>query len=161
MFDHSHDHSHDDHDHDHADDNAPIRDPAQKSLADALRVSFRVLSIVMIFVVIAYLLTGVQTVKPQEIGILKRFGRQVGLAQEGDRVALNSLLGRYMTRILRVVKLKRGPFLGQSLGDSDLVQEVMIRVWRSLEQYDPSQTASFLLWVTRIADNALRDLARR
>jgi RNA polymerase sigma-70 factor (ECF subfamily) len=85
----------------------------------------------------------------------------VDLAQGGDRKALNDLLERYLTRILRVVRLKRGPFLGQRLEDQDLAQEVMIRVWRSLDGYDPQETASFLLWVTRIAENALRDLARR
>jgi RNA polymerase sigma-70 factor (ECF subfamily) len=85
----------------------------------------------------------------------------VDLAQEGDRAALNDLLTRYLPRVLRVVRLKRGPFLGQKLEDQDLAQEVLIRVWRSLEGYDPSETASFLLWVTRVAENALRDLARR
>lgn len=85
----------------------------------------------------------------------------VHMAQEGDRAALNDLLERYLARILRVVRVKRGPFLGQRLEDQDLAQEVMIRVWRSLEGYDPKETASFLLWVTRIAENALRDLARR
>ncbi len=85
----------------------------------------------------------------------------VNLAQDGDRRALNELLDRYLPRILRVVRMKRGPFLGQRLDDGDLAQEVMIRVWKSLDKYDPQQTASFLLWVTRIAENALRDLARR
>jgi RNA polymerase sigma-70 factor (ECF subfamily) len=85
----------------------------------------------------------------------------VDLAQGGDRQALNELLDRYLPRILRVVRMKRGPFLGQRLDDHDLTQEVLIRVWRSLDKYDPGQTASFLLWVTRIAENALRDLARR
>jgi len=85
----------------------------------------------------------------------------VGLAQEGDQFALNALLERYLPRILRVVRLKRGAFLGQRLEDQDLAQEVLIRVWRSLEGYDPQETASFLLWVTRVAENAMRDLARR
>ena len=85
----------------------------------------------------------------------------VGLAKDGDRRALNDLMDRYLPRVLRVVRLKRGTFLSQRLEDQDLAQEVLIRVWRSLGQYDPKQTASFLLWVTKVAENALRDLARR
>jgi len=85
----------------------------------------------------------------------------VDRAQEGDRQALNQLLDRYLPRVMRVVRLKRGPFLGQRLEDHDLAQEVLIRVWRSLGTYDPTRTASFLLWVTRLAENGLRDLARR
>ena len=85
----------------------------------------------------------------------------VNRAQGGDRGALDELLDRYLGRVLRVVRMKRGPFLGQRLDDHDLAQEVLIRVWQSIEKYDPQQTASFLLWVTRIAENALRDQARR
>lgn len=61
----------------------PPTDPAQQSLADALRISFRILSFIMIIVVAAYLLTGVKFVKPQQIAILKVFGKQVGTAGEG------------------------------------------------------------------------------
>jgi len=85
----------------------------------------------------------------------------VDRAQDGDRQALNELLDRYLPRVMRVVRMKRGPFLGQRLEDHDLAQEVLIRVWRSLDTYDPTRTASFLLWVTRLAENGLRDLARR
>ncbi len=58
-------------------------DPASQSLADALRVSFRVLTIIMIGVVVAFLLTGLKTVEPQEVGIKKVFGRVVGTTEPG------------------------------------------------------------------------------
>jgi len=61
----------------------PPVDTAQQSLADALRVSFRILTVIMVFVVVAYLLTGVKSIEPQQEGILKIFGKQVGLAREG------------------------------------------------------------------------------
>lgn len=58
-------------------------DQAAKSLADALRVSFRVLTVIMVFVVIAFLLTGLKSIEAQEIGILKVFGKVVDTAKQG------------------------------------------------------------------------------
>jgi len=58
-------------------------DPAGQSLADALRVSFRLLTLIMIGVVIAFLLTGIKTIEPNQVGIMTRFGKVVGLARQG------------------------------------------------------------------------------
>ncbi len=62
---------------------APETDPAAKSLADALRVSFRLLGVIMIFVVIAFLMTGLETIEPQEKGIVKVFGKATRVAEPG------------------------------------------------------------------------------
>jgi len=58
-------------------------DPAAKSLADALRVSFRLLTGIMILVVVAFLLTGLKSIEPQQIGVKKVFGKVVGAAEQG------------------------------------------------------------------------------
>ena len=58
-------------------------DRAQESLADALKVSFRVLTIIMIFVVIAFLFTGFKSIEAHQVGIIKVFGRVAGTAEEG------------------------------------------------------------------------------
>ena len=58
-------------------------DPAARSLADALRLSFRLLTAIMIFVVLAFLLTGLKTIEPNEVGIVTVFGRVVRTAQPG------------------------------------------------------------------------------
>jgi len=63
-------------------------DPANQSLADALRLSFRVLKIVMICLVIIFLLSGVVIVDEKEVVVLARFGRQVATLKPGLRVAL-------------------------------------------------------------------------
>ena len=63
-------------------------DPANQSLADALRLSFRVLKIVMIFLVIIFLFSGVVIVDEREVVVLARFGRQVAVLKPGLRVAL-------------------------------------------------------------------------
>lgn len=83
--DHDHDHNHD-HDHDHGDphhDHGPDNqlDPAQQSLADALRVSFFVLKLVMALMVVLYLGTNIFSVASQEVAVRLRFGKIVG---EGD-----------------------------------------------------------------------------
>lgn len=73
------------HHHHHHDDGPPVRyedmDPAQKSLADALRVSFVILKIVMIGLIVIYLCSGIFIVKSGEVAIVMRFG---GIAGEGE-----------------------------------------------------------------------------
>jgi regulator of protease activity HflC (stomatin/prohibitin superfamily) len=58
-------------------------DPAMKSLADALRVSFRVLSAMMAVFVVLFLATGVGSISPQERGLVKVFGKITRVAKEG------------------------------------------------------------------------------
>lgn len=59
-------------------------DPAAQSLADALRVSFLILKIVMVLLVVAYLFTGYFTVDQQHAAVKMRFGKLVG--EPGERV---------------------------------------------------------------------------
>ena len=56
---------------------------AEESLANALRVSFRLLMVIMVFVAIAYLWTGFAGVDSTELGIKLLFGRIVGTAAPG------------------------------------------------------------------------------
>ena len=58
-------------------------DPGSKSLADALRVSFVLLAVIMAFMVIGFLLTGLQSIEANEVGIVKVFGKVVGTAGPG------------------------------------------------------------------------------
>jgi len=53
-------------------------DPANQSLADALRLSFRVLKIVMVSLVIIFMFSGMVMVDEKEVVVLTRFGKQVG-----------------------------------------------------------------------------------
>lgn len=76
---HSH-HCH--HDHDDDDSNQPI-DPAMQSLAEALKVSFRVLSVGMLIFVLLFLATGIGSVEPQEQGIVKVFGKVTRVVPKG------------------------------------------------------------------------------
>jgi membrane protease subunit HflK len=88
--DHDHDHEHGhahghDHGHDHADEEAvsmPM-DAASASLARALRMSFRLLTAILILVVIAFFFTGMTTINPDEMGVVTVFGRQVAVVGPG------------------------------------------------------------------------------
>ncbi len=79
-FIHSHD---DDCDHDHHHDHEPFEpaDPAQKSLADAMRVSFMILKVIMVAMLVFYASTGIFTVEPQQKVVRLQFGKIIG---EGD-----------------------------------------------------------------------------
>ena len=82
-------HSHQQHDHgpgghDHNDAvPSPGSDPGGKSLSDALRVSFGLLAVIMAFMIIGFLMTGLQSIESNEVGIVKVFGRVVRTAQPG------------------------------------------------------------------------------
>lgn len=62
-------------------------DPANQSLADALRMSFRILKLLMLVLVVLYFLSGWFSVKPNEVGVVLRFGRVLGAAQGESTLA--------------------------------------------------------------------------
>src|SRR5687768_7765630 len=97
KLEHDHDHTHatgHDHDHVHGHDHghshggagdpfhprlgAPIDtselDPANRSLAEALRLSFAILFIIMIALVVLFLFSGVYKVNENEVAVVLRFG---------------------------------------------------------------------------------------
>ncbi len=59
-------------------------DTADKSLADALRISFIILKVIMVVVVIAFLASGFQTIGPDEQGLVLRFGKIQTVGANGD-----------------------------------------------------------------------------
>ena len=69
------------HQHEHVHDDTPVDvselDPAQKSLADALRVSFLILKVIMAILVILYASTSFYKVKQNEHAVKTRFGKIV------------------------------------------------------------------------------------
>lgn len=56
---------------------ADALDPANQSLADALRKSFSVLKLLMFILLVLYFLSGLFSVKPNEVGVRTRYGRIV------------------------------------------------------------------------------------
>jgi membrane protease subunit HflK len=66
-------------------------DPANQSLADALRLSFRVLQVVIVVLVVLFMISGFRTVKVGESGVMLRFG---GIVEAGGQQALEPGLRR-------------------------------------------------------------------
>jgi regulator of protease activity HflC (stomatin/prohibitin superfamily) len=101
--DHQHRHAHD-HDHDHDDPFHvhPTReldvesfDPASRSLAEALRISFNVLKVVVVVLLVVFLfVSGYREIQEGQVGIRLRFGAPVGEWLEGgERFAVDVLEG--------------------------------------------------------------------
>lgn len=85
MLGHHHHHSGEcDHEHDEqADRLQQERDPAAKSMADALRLSFRLLTVLMLGIVVLFAFTGLKQVQSGEVGVKSVLGHIVGVAGEG------------------------------------------------------------------------------
>ena len=63
--------------------NAPsVEDPGSRALSDALRSSFRILKFIMLLVAIIVLCSGIFTVQPNEVAVVLRFGKPVGVGQD-------------------------------------------------------------------------------
>ena len=69
----------------HLAESAPAKtvDPAMKSLSDALRISFKLLSALMVLFLVLFLGTGIKSIEQHERGIVKVFGKIVGVAKPG------------------------------------------------------------------------------
>jgi RNA polymerase sigma-70 factor (subfamily 1) len=77
----------------------------------------------------------------------------------GDAKALNALFARYQNRVLRVVRLRLNHDLRERLRlqSMDILQDVFMHAFRKLPAFEPTSEGSFLHWLSRIAENAIRD----
>ena len=83
--------------------------------------------------------------------------RLVALAKNGDQTALDRLCKVYNERVLRIIRMRMGPELRTKLESMDLVQDAFISALRSLENFTYENEGDFLRWVSKIAENRLRD----
>ena len=83
-------------------------------------------------------------------------------AQSGDREAAERLFARYSDRLLEVVSLLLARRRGELLEDEeDIVQESLLDAFQHLGDFEPRSEGAFLHWLSRIAENNLREAARR
>lgn len=59
-------------------------DAANKALVDALHVTFKLLKLLMILTIVWYFAYGAFQVKPEEVALIKRFGKIVGIGPERE-----------------------------------------------------------------------------
>ena len=80
-------------------------------------------------------------------------------AKAGENNALNLLLDRYVQRVLRIERMRLGVKLRGRMESMDVVQEVMMRVIKGLENFEPKDEAAFLHWISQLVQNEIRALA--
>ena len=85
----------------------------------------------------------------------------VSLAQGGDSSALDQLCEVYGERVLRIVRLRMGRELRGKLESMDLVQDTFMEAVKDLGKFEYQNEGDFLRWVSKIAENRIRDNLKR
>ena len=81
----------------------------------------------------------------------------ISQARAGSREALNLLYDRSAARLLAFIRLRLGPDLRQRLESRDILQAAMLRSLERIRQFEGHETRSWMSWLTRIAENEIRD----
>ena len=83
--------------------------------------------------------------------------RLIALAKDGDETALDQLCRVYSERVRWIVRLRMGGELRSKLESMDLAQDVFIYALRDLGNFTYKNEGDFLRWLSKIAENRLRD----
>lgn len=81
----------------------------------------------------------------------------VTLAKDGDESALNQLCRVYADRVRWMVRLRLGREVRPKLESMDLAQDVLIHALKGLGDFTYTNDGDFVRWLSKIAQNALRD----
>lgn len=95
-----------------------------------------------------------ESVNPQTLHL-------VMLAKSGDQPAIEQLYEIYSGRILRIVRMRMGNELRGKMQSMDIVQDALFSSFRDLENFTHKNEGDFLRWLSRIAENKIRDEIRR
>ena len=82
----------------------------------------------------------------------------VTLAKEGDRSAIDQLCRIYGERIRRIIRLRIDRKLRPKIDSVDIVQDALVQALAGLENFTYKNEGDFLRWLSRIAENKLRDI---
>jgi RNA polymerase sigma-70 factor (subfamily 1) len=85
----------------------------------------------------------------------------VVLAQGGDNSALDQLCRVYGERVHRIVRFRMGRELRGKLESMDLVQDAFVEAVRDLGNFEYRDEGDFLRWMSKIAENRIRDNLKR
>ena len=85
----------------------------------------------------------------------------VALAQGGDNAALDQLCRVYGERVQRIVRLRMGGELRAKLESMDLVQDAFVAAVGDLDKFTYRDEGDFLRWMSKIAENRIRDNLRQ
>ena len=81
----------------------------------------------------------------------------VALAKDGDESALNQLWKVYGARVHWIMRLRMGRELRSKLDSMDLAQDALVSALESLGEFTYKNEGDFLRWLSKIAENRLRD----
>ena len=81
--------------------------------------------------------------------------------QHGDRSALNDLCARYQQRVLRAVRIRLGSKLRRKIESWEIVQEVLMGAFGRLNSGDFGTEGALMNYLSRLAENRIRDEADR
>ena len=81
----------------------------------------------------------------------------VALAKDGNDSALNQLCNVYGERVHWIIRLRMGTELRSKLESMDVVQDVLVSALRDLGDFKYKDEGDFLRWLSKIAENRLRD----
>ncbi len=76
-------------------------------------------------------------------------------AQEGDPQALNRLFERYYERVRRIVRLRLGARLRESVDSGDILQETFVAAVRAFGNFEMREEASLINWLSRLAERQI------
>ncbi len=82
----------------------------------------------------------------------------VALAKEGNEDALNQLCSVYGERVRRIVRLRLSKKLRPKLDSVDIVQDALVLAMGGLKDFTYKSEGDFLRWLSKIAENRLRDM---
>jgi len=82
-------------------------------------------------------------------------------AQAGEQEALGKLFSRYYSPVRAYVHRRLGNELRCEAESVDIMQEVFIGAVENFDRFEARDDANLINWLSRIAENRIRDLARR
>ena len=87
--------------------------------------------------------------------------RLIELARGGDRAAFDRLAARLRDRLEGLILTRLGTTLRRQADLEDLLQETLLRAFRSIERYEKRDEDSFFRWLGGIANHVILETARR
>lgn len=85
--------------------------------------------------------------------------RLLARVREGSGEALNQVYGRVAGRLLALIRLRLGPGLRSQVESRDVLQATLLKSLERIDQFEGARGATLMAWLSRIAENEIRDLA--
>ena len=82
-------------------------------------------------------------------------------AQRGDRAAFDELERAYRPRLRKLVEARLGGRLRETLEVDDILQEALLRAFRSIHGFQWRKEDAFFSWKAQIVENVIRDQAQK